>query len=97
MVARSHGGRMFLSVHDELVFTIPTTNLHTFINEAVASMEQQPAPWFTIPIKVEVKVGSNYDLKDVPAYSPPDPNSAPDQYDYPIIDPPELQYATVSI
>jgi DNA polymerase I-like protein with 3'-5' exonuclease and polymerase domains len=70
-VARRYGGRLFLPVHDELVFTVPRNRLHAFVRHAVEVMERPPAPWFTIPIKVEVKVGPNYDLKDTSAYTAP--------------------------
>jgi DNA polymerase I-like protein with 3'-5' exonuclease and polymerase domains len=72
-VAREYGGRMFLSVHDELVFLIPKPRLHQFVRHAVDVMERYPADWWQIPIKVEVKVGPNYDLKDTPAYVSPRP------------------------
>ena len=63
-VATQYGGRMFLSVHDELVFLIPKKQLHPFIRHAVAVMEQPPTPWFQIPIKVEVKVGRDGEVFD---------------------------------
>ncbi len=70
-LTHQYQARMILNVHDELVFVVPTAKVDAFVRHTVAVMEQAPSPDFTIPIKVEVKVGINYDLKDVPAYVPP--------------------------
>lgn len=70
-VTRQYQARMFLNVHDELVFVVPATRVETFVRHAVSVMEQPPSPDFQIPIKVEVKVGHNYDLKDVSPYTLP--------------------------
>jgi hypothetical protein len=35
-VATRHGGRIILSIHDELVFTVPTQRLDGFVREAAA-------------------------------------------------------------
>jgi DNA polymerase I-like protein with 3'-5' exonuclease and polymerase domains len=55
-----HDAKMIINVHDELVFSVPTTNLHSFVADLIPAMIKPPVPWWEIPIEVDVEVGPNY-------------------------------------
>lgn len=61
--------RMLLQVHDELVFEIKTNTLSQHIEQIIEAMEQvlTDEERHGVPLKVEVKVGSNWN--DMSSYS----------------------------
>jgi len=59
-VARRHGARMLLNVHDEIVCLVPDASLHGFVRDAEKAMTRPPARWWRIPIEGKTEVGSNY-------------------------------------
>jgi DNA polymerase-1 len=52
--------RMILQVHDELVFEVPVEELEATRRLVKESMEEPPIAEWTVPIKVEMKVGKNW-------------------------------------
>jgi DNA polymerase-1 len=56
---RSHGTRMILQVHDELIFEVPDGEIETM--KKLVKQEMEEVLKLTVPIKVEMGVGKNWD------------------------------------
>jgi DNA polymerase-1 len=56
---RSYGTRMILQVHDELIFEVPDGEIETM--KKLVKQEMEGVLKLTVPIKVEMGVGKNWD------------------------------------
>ena len=59
-VMHQFDARMLMNVHDELVFSVPSEVVPQFVLALEAAMTKPPAPWWIIPIGVDIEVGPNY-------------------------------------
>jgi len=56
---RSHGTRMILQVHDELIFEVPDGEIEAM--KKLVKQEMEGVLKLAVPIKVEMGVGKNWD------------------------------------
>ena len=70
LLCEQYGAKPLLQIHDELLFECPSESATEFAIKMKAILEQPPHDEFTIPIKVDAKVGTKFGgLADLPQHA----------------------------